>query len=168
MALLLNTLFYYQTTVQSIITVIMTHRIATNCLKVITLLILLLLFQFSFAQKNTKEYSTGSFKELNGLLTAQQKMLPKDYVALVWTDTLVFRKESSADFSVRTQTNIGDASSWLTAALVMTFVDEGKISLDDKVSQYIPAFAKYGKNYITLRYCLSHQTGIQYDPGKLL
>jgi CubicO group peptidase (beta-lactamase class C family) len=47
----------------------------------------------------------------------------------------------------------------------MVLVDEGKLSLDDKVSQFIPAYAKYGKNYITLRYCLSHFTGIQTEGG---
>jgi len=50
----------------------------------------------------------------------------------------------------------------------MTFVDEGKLSLDEKVSTYIPAFVKYGKSYITIRQCLTHQTGIQYNNGKLV
>ena len=46
----------------------------------------------------------------------------------------------------------------------MTFVDEGKISLDDKVSKFIPIFAKYMKTYITIRNCLTNTTGIQADP----
>ena len=50
-----------------------------------------------------------------------------------------------------------------TAALVMQFVDEGKLSLDDKVSQWIPEFARYGKNYITIRHCLSHFTGVEEE-----
>ena len=45
----------------------------------------------------------------------------------------------------------------------MTFVDEGKLSLDDKVSKYIPIFATYMKSYITIRNCLSNTTGIQAD-----
>jgi CubicO group peptidase (beta-lactamase class C family) len=46
----------------------------------------------------------------------------------------------------------------------MTFVDEGKISLDDRVSKFLPIFETYGKNYITIRQCLSHQTGIADNP----
>ncbi len=51
----------------------------------------------------------------------------------------------------------------MTAALVMTFVDEGKLSLDDKVTQYIPMFGKYMKGYITIRNCLTNTTGIRTD-----
>ncbi|MFX8797496.1 serine hydrolase domain-containing protein, partial [Acinetobacter baumannii] len=68
----------------------------------------------------------------------------------------------------RTVVPIASCSKWLTAALVMVLVDEGKISLDDKVTKYIPEFAKYSKGYITIRHCLSHQTGIEQEPIKLL
>ncbi len=53
----------------------------------------------------------------------------------------------------------------MTAALVMTFVDEGKITLDDKVTKYIPLFGKYMKGYITIRNCLTNTTGIKVDEG---
>ena len=45
--------------------------------------------------------------------------------------------------------------------------EEGKIALDDKISSYLPEFEKYGKNYITLRHCLTHYTGIQAEGGKM-
>jgi CubicO group peptidase (beta-lactamase class C family) len=47
----------------------------------------------------------------------------------------------------------------------MTFVDQGKLNLDDKVSTYLPIFATYGKAYFTIRQCLSHLTGIQAPVG---
>jgi len=50
----------------------------------------------------------------------------------------------------------------------MTLVDEGKIALDDKVAKYIPDFAKYSKGYITIRHCLSHQTGIEQEQLSLM
>jgi CubicO group peptidase (beta-lactamase class C family) len=50
----------------------------------------------------------------------------------------------------------------------MMFVDEGKISLDDPVVKYLPIFRNYMKNYITIRQCLSHMTGIQSEPINLL
>ena len=61
---------------------------------------------------------------------------------------------------------IGAASRWLTAALVMTFVDEGLLSLDDPVSKYIPVFSSYSKSYITIRHCLANTTGIEAIPGR--
>jgi CubicO group peptidase (beta-lactamase class C family) len=43
----------------------------------------------------------------------------------------------------------------------MSYVDEGKLSLDDKVSKFLPIFSKYSKGYITIRDCLTHLTGIE-------
>jgi CubicO group peptidase (beta-lactamase class C family) len=43
----------------------------------------------------------------------------------------------------------------------MTYVDEGKLTLDTKVSDYLPIFTKYGKSYITIRHCLAHLSGIK-------
>ena len=49
----------------------------------------------------------------------------------------------------------------------MTLVDQGKISLDDPVSKYIPVLDKYMKSYITIRQCLAHTTGIDNAKGGL-
>ena len=73
-------------------------------------------------------------------------------------------KRKSVILTDRVQVPAGIASQWLVAATVMAYVDEGKISLDDKVSKYIPIFAKYMKTYITIRNCLSFTTGIHADP----
>ena len=82
---------------------------------------------------------------------------------MIWKgDSLVYKKEMGG-FNSKTQAPIASCSKWLTAALVMQFVDEGKLSLDDKVVKYIPEFEKYFKNYITIRQCLSHMTGITDD-----
>ena len=70
-------------------------------------------------------------------------------------------------FNSKTQAPIASCSKWLTAALVMQFVDEGKLSLDDKVAKYIPEFDKYFKSYITIRQCLCHMTGIADDKNFL-
>ena len=54
---------------------------------------------------------------------------------------------------------IASASKWLTSATVMTFVDEGKLRLDDPVASYLPAFDG-AKADITVRQLLSHTTGL--------
>ena len=129
------------------------------CLKVTLVAGFLLFFHPIFAQYN--------WAELENELKDKQKLLGTDAVAMVWKgDSLVYKKEMGKIDS-RTQAPIASCSKWLTAALVLMYVDEGKISLDDPVVKYIPVFGNYFKNYITIRQCLSHMTGIS-DEGNLL
>ena len=131
-------------------------------MKVIPVFSFLLLLQPAIAQYN--------WKELDAELQTKQQLLGNNVVTLIWakgttlgkSDSLVYKNEMG-EFNSKTQAPIASCSKWLTAALVMQFVDEGKLSLDDKVVKYIPAFEKYFKNYITIRQCLSHMTGIQDD-----
>lgn len=124
-------------------------------MKVISLVGFLLLLQPLSAQYN--------WNELNEELQSKQKLLGNNVVCLIWEgDSLVYKNEMGG-FNSKTQAPIASCSKWLTAALVMQFVDEGKLSLDDKVVKYIPEFEKYFKNYITIRQCLSHMTGIADD-----
>lgn len=60
---------------------------------------------------------------------------------------------------------IASCSKWLSAALVMTFVDEGQLQLSDTVGRYLPVLSQHGKGRITIGQCLSHLTGIQAEPG---
>jgi CubicO group peptidase (beta-lactamase class C family) len=139
--------------------VTMSYKSKLVCLKSSFALAFLLFFQSAFSQYN--------FNELDQLLTTNQKLLGTDIVAIVYKgDSLVYKKEMG-DFNSKTQAPIASCSKWLTAALVMQFVDEGKLSLDDKVVKYIPEFDKYFKGYITIRQCLSHMTGIE-DEGSFL
>jgi len=139
----------------------MAYKRSSTCTKVTLFLAFLLLLQPAFAQSN--------FSDLDAFFAQNQKVLGKDFVVMLWKkdDTLVYKKEFG-DFNSKTQAPIASCSKWLTAALVMTFVDEGKISLDDKIAKWLPEFEKYGKNYITIRTCLSHMTGIRSEPITLL
>jgi len=115
----------------------------------------LLLLQPVFAQYH--------FNELDETLKQNQKQLGNNIAAVIWKgDTIVYKKELG-DFNAKTAAPIASASKWLTAALVMMFVEEGKIGLDDKITKWLPEYARYGKNYITIRHCLTHMTGIQQD-----
>jgi CubicO group peptidase (beta-lactamase class C family) len=126
-----------------------------------------LLFCLS-SNAQTSKTAPSSSPEMDAFLTSNQKILGTDVIALAYKDgKLVYKKELEkqvGDFNSRVQVPAGVASQWLVAATVMAYVDEGKISLDDKVSKYIPLFAKYMKTYITLRNCLSFTTGIHAEP----
>lgn len=84
----------------------------------------------------------------------RQKMLGK---------LIASRQGKTADFSDYTPNSkqpIASCSKWLSAALVMTFVDEGKLKLTDTVGKFLPVLSKNGKGAITIQECLSHTTGI--------
>jgi CubicO group peptidase (beta-lactamase class C family) len=134
----------------------MSYRFTSLCSKGIVLLASLLFFQTAQSQ---------DFSNLNDFLTQKQNLLGKDFVLLIanQNDSVIYKKEAG-DFNSKTLAPIASCSKWLTAAIVMSFVDERKISLDDKISRWLPEFEKYGKNYITIRQCLSHMTGIQSEP----
>jgi CubicO group peptidase (beta-lactamase class C family) len=65
------------------------------------------------------------------------------------------------DYTLSTRLNIASCSKWYSAALVMTFVDEGKLKLTDTVGKYLPVLSQHGKGGISISQCLSHLTGIQ-------
>ena len=86
-------------------------------------------------------------------------------------DELVHRY-AVGSMDARTVIPIASASKWLTSATLMTFVDEGRVHLDDPVGEYLPGFhgAKAG---ITVRELLSHRTGLpsavcEGDPSSTL
>jgi CubicO group peptidase (beta-lactamase class C family) len=137
----------------------MSYRLRSTCLKFSLISGYLLLWLMGKSQ--------ADFSQADQLLKQNQKALGNNLVALVWKDgKMVYQKQLEkeiGDFGPKEQLPILSSSQWMTAALVMTFVDEGKLSLDDKVSRYIPIYATYMKTYITIRNCLTHTTGIQAD-----
>jgi CubicO group peptidase (beta-lactamase class C family) len=117
------------------------------------------------AQRKPEVPVDHRFDALDQLFKQEQKDLGL-FAALVWQDgKIVYQKQASDDFTPKMQAPIVRCADWMVAALVMTFVDEGKISLDDKVTTYIPMFGKYMKGYITIRNCLTNTTGIKMDEG---
>lgn len=58
---------------------------------------------------------------------------------------------------------IASATKWLTGAVIMSLVDDKKLNLTDKVSKYVPSFAKYGKENITIKQLFAHTSGLIAD-----
>jgi uncharacterized protein YbbC (DUF1343 family)/CubicO group peptidase (beta-lactamase class C family) len=50
-----------------------------------------------------------------------------------------------------------------TTTSVMQLVEQGRIRLNDPVSQFIPDFGRYGKERITIRHLLAHTSGLRPD-----
>ena len=51
----------------------------------------------------------------------------------------------------------------VTSCSIMMLVEEGKISLSDPLSKYIPAFGNRGKQNITIQQMLTHYSGLRPD-----
>jgi len=138
----------------------MTAFFNKTCRKCSLALIFLLFLQSSQGQTD--------FSGLNAIIKRNEKILGKEYVVVIQkAGKNIFLKETE-ELKLKTPVPIASSSKWLTAAIVMILVDEGKINLDDPVTKYIPVFAKYMKGYITIRHCLSHTTGLDTEPAGIL
>lgn len=51
----------------------------------------------------------------------------------------------------------------MTALAVMQLVEQQKLHLDDRVSQYFPEFASNGKGDISVRLLMTHYSGLPPD-----
>jgi len=131
----------------------MSDKNTSTCLKVSYIMAFMLFFQVSKAQLN--------FTELGAKLEASKAELGGKAVLLVYKDGKIVFEKNVGEFTPKTQAPIAASTQWLTAALVMSYVDEGKLSLDDKVSKFLPIFSKYSKGYITIRDCITHLTGVE-------
>src|SRR5262245_52286261 len=97
----------------------MTCKIGSTCLKFSSVFFFLLVFQFSNAQtnkKNPKEVGIDQYAEVDGLVQKNVKALGSDIVAMIWTDTLVYKRELG-ECDAKTLVPIEGASKWLTTAL---------------------------------------------------
>jgi len=74
--------------------------------------------------------------------------------------------EELQDFTQSTPKQLASCSKWYSAAVIMTFVQEGKLGLDDSIGKYLPIMTQNGKGNIRIKDCLSHLTGIKAPPIK--
>lgn len=112
--------------------------------------------------------SQYDFSSLDNQLVQHQKQLGNNLVALIFKDdSLIYKKELGESFTAKIAAPVGTLGKWMAVATIMTFIDQGKLKLDDPVSKYLPIFSKYAKGYLTIRHCLSNTTGIESEKGKL-
>lgn len=84
-------------------------------------------------------------------------------LVLVKDGKVIYRK-GSGSYGPETVIPIASASKWLSGALIMSLVDEGKLSLDDRVSKYLPEFTDARAN-ITIRQLFAHTSGLPPEAG---
>ncbi|MES2003308.1 MAG: serine hydrolase domain-containing protein [Bacteroidota bacterium] len=74
------------------------------------------------------------------------------------------KEANTDDYTNTTRQMVASCSKWFSAALVMSFVDEGKLKLTDTVGKFLPVLSQHRKGNITISQCLSHMTAIK-SPG---
>lgn len=139
----------------------------------------MLLLQVSYAQTNftkTNDWLSNNLQSLGGravlvilkdgkiIYNQSQNNLSAIEKSRLKRIAIRYRKDTNEaiqNFTFTRQELVASCSKWLSAALVMTFVDEGKLSLEDTVGKFFPILSQNHKGNITIKDCLSHLTGIK-------
>lgn len=98
------------------------------------------------------------FSTVDAVLEQAAPSLGGCALVLIKDGELIYQK-AFGRYSVDKVVPIASASKWLAGAVIMSLVDEGKISLADPVSKYLPEFNNEKAN-ITIRQLFSHTSGL--------
>jgi len=100
------------------------------------------------------------------------KQLPGAVVVVGRGDTIAFRRAygnralspSVEPMTLNTMFDLASLTKVVaTTTSVMMLVEEGRIRLTDPVASFIPEFARYGKDRVTVRDLLTHMSGLRPD-----
>jgi CubicO group peptidase (beta-lactamase class C family) len=137
--------------------------------KVLNQLVCLMLavsFSASIALVNpteAKQSQTYDFTRVDSLLQSSLSEIGGTGCALILIqDGKVIYRKAFGNFSTDQVVPIASATKWLSGAVIMALVDEGKISLDDPAAKYLPNFTGDKAN-ITIRQMFSHTSGLPGD-----
>jgi CubicO group peptidase (beta-lactamase class C family) len=162
----------------------MAYKLLKYCLHSSFLLAALLFYQVSSGQTNFKpveDWVKSNLRELGGravlMIYKDGRMIysesfNKSGIRQKMGAKMIARKtgkdarELMADYDENSRIGLASCSKWLSAALVMTFADEGKLKLTDTVGKFLPVMSANGKGNITIEQCLSHTTGIKSNGVK--
>jgi CubicO group peptidase (beta-lactamase class C family) len=75
--------------------------------------------------------------------------------------------EFNAPVDVDTMFRIGSVTKQYTAAAIMKLIEEGKISLDDELTKFLPDYPMQG-HVVTVKQLLNHTSGIKIERAHVL
>jgi len=118
-------------------------------------------FIFFTLMMNFSALGQDQFKGVTRVLVAKKQALGRNVCMLIFKDDRLIYEKNLGSYTRDTPDIIASCSKWLTAALVATFFDEGKITPGDTIGKYLPIFSMHGKGNITIGQCISHTSGIE-------
>jgi CubicO group peptidase (beta-lactamase class C family) len=99
------------------------------------------------------------FTAAEKILTDNLEKYKGNAVLMVSQNGKIVLNKKWGTFNENTPQPVASATKWLSGAVLMALVDEGKLSLNDSIGKFLPIFTKYKKGNITIRQCFSHTTG---------
>ena len=131
--------------------------------------IFVICLQFYFVTASI--YSYGQSKSIpadNELIKLNKEGLFNGSVLVAKNGEIIYQKkvgfadkEHKVPIVADTRFELASISKTFTAILILQLVENGKIKLDAKISDYIPEFARNDSGEITIHHLLSHTSGIQ-------
>jgi serine-type D-Ala-D-Ala carboxypeptidase/endopeptidase len=103
-----------------------------------------------------------NFSSLDSLLRRNTAVLSGKgggWTTVIVKDGKTLYHQSAGSFHPDKAVPIASASKWYSGVLIMRLVDEGALSLTDKVSKYIPSFNTPEKRDITVGQCFALTSG---------
>jgi len=137
--------------------------------KIIYLLLLIILFILLLPpasglqlNNNINSQLKYDFTLVDNHLNNSVDTIPLDgCVLLLIKDGQVIYEKAFGNYSLNTVVPIASATKWVSAILLMDLVDDGLLSLDDKVSDWISYYNDLpDKKDITVRQLFSHTSGL--------
>jgi len=99
------------------------------------------------------------FSSIDPMLEEAAPQLGGGIAFILVTGRQVVYRKAFGNYKIDSVLPIASSSKWLSGAVVMSLVDEGKLSLDDPVSKFLPGFSG-DKAAITMRQLFSHTSGL--------
>jgi CubicO group peptidase (beta-lactamase class C family) len=108
------------------------------------------------------EFPPGTFDPADAALDARVRSagLAGGLLRITAVDGTVLHEHQVGAVGPTTPLAVASSTKWLTAALLMTFVDQGAIGLDDDIARWLPEFGGSDPP-VTARMLLSHTSGVR-------
>ena len=110
-------------------------------------------------------FAPGTFDATDALLEDRVRTasLPGGMIRIAAADGTVIHEHTTGNVTGATPLGVASSTKWLTAATLMTFVDQGAIGLDDDIAKWLPEFAG-STPAITPRMLMDHTSGVRDNP----
>jgi CubicO group peptidase (beta-lactamase class C family) len=116
---------------------------------------------FLFGAAGAAQGPCADLASIDGIVQDAMTTLRIDGIAArVDQNGVVLHQRGYGTMQPATVVAIASASKWLSAAVLMAMVDQGRCRLDDRVATYVPSFNRPDKQAMTLRHCFTHASGM--------
>lgn len=124
--------------------------------------IVLVIISFLSCQTNDPSPDTYNFSSVDAFIEENASAYANQIVVLVSQNgKIIYKKEHN--LTTKDARAIASATKWLSGAVIMSLVDDGRISLNDTIGKYLPIFTKHRKGNISIRQLFSHTSGFPGD-----